>query len=514
MYSLSNQNKLYSWAYFALVVIVALVLYKDFGLTWDEPTQRGIGTAAYNYVQFGDRHYLEITDRIYGVGFELPLIYLEHFFNLKDTHDIYQFRHLVYVLFFAFACFIFFRLNLKLFQKVSVAIIPTLILLLTPRIFAHAFFNSKDIPFLCMYVICYYALFNYLLKSSYRNIIILALCAGLLVNFRIMGILFFSTALFCILVNWIQKRKFRFGIHSLLFILLAAGALYASWPYLWEQPFMRFQHAYKMMSKFPWLGTMLFRGTVIHQGEQLTNYLFTWIGITIPVFYMIITMVGVLTFLVQAIKKPLKIFESPMKLMGWVFLVNAITPLVAVLYLKSVLYDDWRQLYFIYPPSIIFIGYLFFYLRNWKPKFAAITALVCFGYMGFIGVKMVQLHPFEHIYFNETVSKKSNYILNNYDQDYWGTSFYNGLKYILAHDDADTIPIFAFHDPLIRNMQFLTEKERGRLYFSHYMDPEDGKYYLTTFRFDYPDLIGTYHYKKILYEIRRQGSPILRIWSH
>ncbi len=514
MYSLSNRYKLYSWAWFALVVIIALLLYKDYGLTWDEPTQRNIGLAAYNYVKSGDMTYMQMMDKIYGVGFELPLIYLEKLFNLKDTRDIYQFRHLCYILFFSFACFIFFRLNLKLFQKVAIAIIPPLILLLSPRIFAHAFFNSKDIPFLGMYIICYYALLNYLLKSSYKNLIVLGVCAGLLINFRIMGIQFFATALFTIVLYLFQKKKLRFGIHFFLFAAVAALCLYATWPYLWHRPVKNFQSAYWLMSKFPWIGTMLFNGKVITPGQHLTEYLFTWMRITIPVLYIIMTFLGWIMFLFQAIRKPLRIFETPAKILGWVLIANAVAPVVAVLYLKSILYDDWRQLYFIYPSCILFIGYLFYYLEQWKPKISSIARLLCIVYMGYIGFLMIRLHPYEHIYFNETVSKKNGYIHNHYDQDYWGTSFYDGLQYILKHDNADTIPLFAFHDPLIRNILMLPEKDRKRFVFDHSMTEKRAKYYLTTFRFDYPDLIGTAHFQHVVYEIKRQGSPILRIWSH
>ena len=514
MYSLSIRYKLYSWAYFALVIIIGLLLYKDYGLTWDEPVQRGIGLAAYKYIHAGDRAYMEMYDKIYGVGFELPLIYLEKLFNLTDTREIFQFRHLINILFFSFTCFIFFRLNLKLFKKAHLAIIPTLILLRTPRIFAHAFFNSKDLPFLCMYIIGYYALFNYLLKSSYKNLIVLGLCAGLLINFRIMGILFFGTAFFTIVLYLLQKQKLRFGIHSLIFILVACCSLYATWPYLWEEPIKNFQQSWLLMSKFPWLGIMLFRGQVINPGEQLTNYLFTWIGITVPLLYLVMGFMGGTIFLFKVAQNPLKIFENPIKIMGFIFLLNAAAPIVAVLYLKSILYDDWRQLYFIYPACIVFIGYLFYYLNSWKPKLAKISGILCLVYFGYILVQMIQLHPYQQVYFNETVSKKEFYIYNHYDQDYWGASFYEALSYIVQTDQADTIPVFVFHDALIRNALLLLEKDRKRFIFSRNMTEKRAKYYITNFRFDYPDLIGTYHFKHIYYEIKRQNSTLLRVWSH
>lgn len=514
MHSLSIQHKILSWAYLLVLVIIALLLYKDYGISWDEPVQRGIGTAAYNYVEGGDRTYMQIKDKIYGVGFELPLIYLEKLFRLYDTREVYLFRHLMNILFFCWASFIFFRLNLKLFQKWSIAIIPTFMLLLSPRIFGHAFFNSKDLPFLCMYIIAFYSLYNYILQPKNFQLLVLAITAGLLINFRIMGILFLATVLGTMLVLWIQKRERKIFIHGILFTLISALVLYATWPYLWEQPFARFQNAFIMMSKFPWIGTMLFRGETIYPGDQLTNYLFTWMGITVPVLYLISGLVGIIIFLWQSIKKPKQIFETPLKLMGWVFLLNWLAPIAAVLYLKSVLYDDWRQLYFIYPAFIVFAGYLFYMVHQQKRILSRLSFLGMIGYFGWIGIQMIRLHPYEQVYFNEMVSHKTNYLQSHYDMDYWGTSFYEGLQYIAKTDQSDTIPVFLFHEALRRNALLLPEKDRNRFVFLQDKGEAPSKYYLTTFRFDQVDIIGHSHYKEVIYEVKRQNSPILRIWKH
>jgi hypothetical protein len=507
-------HKLYSWAYFIFIIVICLVLYKDYGISWDEPVQRGIGYQAVKYVEEGDQLYMQMNDRIYGVAFEIPLIIGERIFKLEDTRDIYFFRHLCNVLFFAYACFIFFRLNLKLFHKVQVALIPTLILLISPRIFGHAFFNSKDIPFLCMYIISFYTLHNYLLKQSYRNLLVLAVCAGLLVNFRIMGILFFFTALFSMVVFVLKKGNWKFLIQPIIFTGVAGLCLYATWPYLWEKPFIYFRKAYELMSKFPWQGSMLFRGHVIHPGEQRAFYLFTWIGITVPFLYLFLSLSGIATFLWMSLKKLTGIFENPQKMMGWVFLVNSIAPIAAVLYLKSILYDDWRQLYFIYPGLIVFSGYLFYQLKGWNPKFVKVSFFVCLVYMGYIGFQMIQLHPYEQVYFNETVPRKKDYIMSHYEEDYWGTSFYEGLTYIAKTDPSDTIKLFLFHDALRRNTLLLPEKDRKRFVFLQTDGEKESKYYLTTFRFDHVDIVGHSHFKEVCYEIKRQNSPILRIWKH
>src|SRR5688572_10940962 len=515
MHSLLIRQKQVSWIYFLIIVIICVFVYKDYGLSWDEPVQRGIGTWAYKYIHEGDRTYMQITDRIYGVGFELPLLYLEKALKLTDTRDIFLFRHLIQSIFFAFACFIFFRLNLKIFKKIEIAIIPALILLFSPRIFAHAFFNSKDIPFLSMYIICFYTLYNYLLKSSYKNLIILAACAGLLVNFRIMGILFAGSTFFIISLWGLRERKWKNLVHPVLYLGLAGLCLYATWPFLWEKPFIYFRYAFDEMSKFPWQGSMLFKGDVIHPGERLTEYLMTWIGISVPLLYLMMMALGITIFIFQSLRKPLQIFADPFKLMGWVLLANAVVPLIAVLYLKSILYDDWRQLYFVYPALICFSGYLLYYLIQFWPRITKSVYGLMLIYLGFIGFQMIRLHPYEHIYFNELVPRKNNYIQHHFDQDYWGTSFYEGLTHIVQEDPSDTIQIFLFHDALRRNVMMLPEKDRKRINFLQYEGSEKrSHYYLTTFRYDYVDIVGRSHYQQTFYEVKRQNSVVMKIWKH
>jgi hypothetical protein len=269
------------------------------------------------------------------------------------------------------------------------------------------------------------------------------------------------------------------------------------------------------MSKFPWDGEMLFKGKVIIAGEYpVADYFFTWIGISVPVFYLFMGLTGITGFVLKSARKPLKIFDSTLKIMGWTFVLCSWGPVIAVIVLKSTLYDDWRQLYFIYPGFIVFVGYALHYLREWKPVVSGIGIMVCILYFLFIGYKMYRLHPYEHVYFNEAVSHHQNYLQHHYDLDYWGTSFYEGLQYIAKTDPSDTIPIFVFHEPLYRNSKLLTLKDRNRFIFSKTMTTQRAKYYLTTYRYDYGDLIGNANFGKVYYKISRKNSVILTIWAH
>jgi len=515
MNSLSFSKQISSWVLFILLVVVCLLLYKDYGISWDEPVQRGIGRLAYDYVNNRNPEYMQMQDRIYGVGFELPLIALENFFNLTDTRDVYLLRHLVNALFFSLACFIFYRMNLRLFDKTIIALVPTLMLIFSPRIFGHAFFNSKDLPFMCMGIFCFHALHKYLLKPSWLHLIILSMLAGMLINFRIMGILFVGIAVVILGVNAFQKKELKTWLSVPIFLVIAGITLYSTWPFLWDAPVKHFKEAYVSMSKFPWNGEMLFKGEVITTGKRQAEYLFTWIGITVPVLYLVMSLAGLVVFIISQLKHFKQMLDSPQKLIGWAALVQFAAPIAAVIVLKSVLYDEWRQLYFIYPFLILFSGFLMQYAWNKKPAVTLTIFIVIAAYIGLIGLRMVNLHPYEQVYFNETVPKKKEYIAEHYEMDYWGTSFYEGLKYLTEVDHSDTIPLFMFHSALKRNVMLLPEKDRKRIYFPQGEGAEaKSRYYLTTRRFDKVDIIGHSHYKEIIFTVERENSAILRIWKH
>jgi hypothetical protein len=514
MYNLSIRHKLVTWLYFGILLIVCLFIYKDFGLSWDETTQRNIGYHAFRYMFEGNNFYLNFPDNVYGVGYELPLVMMEKLIGLEDPREIYHFRHLVNIGLFCLACFVFFRMNLKLFTYLKVAIFPTLLLILTPRIFGHAFFNSKDIPFLCMYIFCFHAFHNYLLKPQFKQLALLSVLGGLLINFRIMGILFSSAVIAIMIFHLLREKKKKQLWHLGFYILVAASCLFATWPYLWTDPLQHLQNAFHAMSKFRWQGTYLLNGVVYHEGENIRNYLFRWIGITVPVVYLIMGLIGIVVFIGRTAIKPKKILDTPYKIMGWVFLGHMIVPIAAVLYFKSVLYDDWRQLYFIYPAFLFFCGaFLLLFFEHFYKWFRRMAFLLI-AYLGFVLVQMVILHPYEHVYFNELVPHRKNFLQEHYDQDYWGTSFYDGLKYILKNDTSSQINVFYQQDAAQRNIWMLPKNDRKKIRMISNPDyMYQCPYYMTNFRFDYADTTGRNNYKEIVYEIKRQNSVILRIWK-
>ena len=124
-----------------VLLLLGLFIYKDYGISWDEGSQRvENGLVNYNYVHHGNvEALLSGNEKYHGPAFELTLIYIEKFFDMKETRDIYLMRHLVTYFVYRVSILFFYLLVHRELKDKKLAFLATLILVLSPRIFADAF---------------------------------------------------------------------------------------------------------------------------------------------------------------------------------------------------------------------------------------------------------------------------------------------------------------------------------------------------------------------------------------
>ena len=131
--------------FFAALLLVGLGVFRDYGVSWDERVQREYGEKVYNYVTAGDRELFTDRHRYYGPVIEFALFSLEKALDLEDTRQVYLMRHLAVFLMFWLGAVFFYFLCKHEFKSWKLGILGSILLILSPRIFAHAFYNSKDI---------------------------------------------------------------------------------------------------------------------------------------------------------------------------------------------------------------------------------------------------------------------------------------------------------------------------------------------------------------------------------
>ncbi len=501
---------------FALLLVVGIATYKDYGMGWDEPAQRGPGLLSFNYIYHGSQELFLTPSDNHGAGYELLLIFIEKGMRLKDPKVIYEMRHIVSNVFFLVSVFFGYILILRLFKDKWLALLAFLMIALNPRLYGHSFVNSKDMPFLCMIIVTLALCQMAFEKKNKWLFLALGVACGYATSIRIMGVMFAVFIIGFLVIDMLAdmkkkekpaKQLVNMGLFSVAFMFL----LYIAWPYIWKAPIQKFGESFTKMSHFDWHGSVLFDGKIIKATEIPVEYFPTWFLISNPPLWLLLGFAGLVFIVVQFFRKPLPYFQNTPERNYILFVASFIAPIVAVIGLHSVIYDDWRHLYFVYP-SFVFMAIVVIH-RFWKDKLRMVLQAVCGVQLAAIVFFMARSHPFPHVYFNSFVSHEEEYLRRHYDFEYWACGYKQGLDYIVANDTSHAMKICCeYKTPLDNNILMLPPDQRNR--FVWVTSAQEADYYITNFRLhptDYPD--DAHPSPNIEYEIQVLNSTLMRVYT-
>ena len=100
------------------------------------------------------------------------------------------------------------------------------------------------------------------------------------------------------------------------------------------------------------------------------------------------------------------------------------------------------------------------------------------------------MHPHQQVYFNILAGKDP---MLNFEGDYWGNSYRQGLEWIVQNDNRDSIMVSIHNSPGTRNRHMIQKKDRDRLNFQFISNPLKkeaipGDYFITNFYGVQPNL--------------------------
>ena len=439
----------------ALFLLVGLAAAGDYGIGPDEVNQRRIAEANLNYI-WGQADSVAAglslySDRVYGVAFELPLLLTQQALGLTDNHDIHRLRLTLTHLFFILGAFCCYRLAWRLFDNRLIAVLALLLFLLHPRLYAHSFVNSKDLPFLSMFAVTLYLLERAFRRDTLGAFVLLGIAVGLLTNLRIMGAMLFPAViamrgldLFYAKTGPERKSILR---TAGLFALAAGLTLYALTPYAWTNPLDYLLTSLTQTANHPNVEFELFQGRLLASTEMPPHYGITWFGITTPPPVLLLGFVGMAAVVAQGLARPGSVFRNTRRRFQLLLLACFGLPLLAAVLLDSNQYNGWRQSYFLYAPfCLLAAGGLHWLLtalaRQGRGRRAA-YGLTALG-VGLMALQLIQLHPGQQDYFNFLVDRTTpERLRTQYQLDYWGLAYREGLDYLLKQYPGETLTVRA-----------------------------------------------------------------------
>lgn len=484
-------------SFFIIYFLIGFNIYKDFGISTDEPFQRtsghywhlwiienlfprydGLSSLSENFKKMDwSKSMLGGMFIQYGVVFDLICAVGENIFQVNGKQNIYFFRHFLNFFFFFLSSIYFFHLIRFRFNDKFLALLGTVLYITSPRIFAESFYNSKDLVFMSFVVPALYYCLKSLDQYKTKDIVIFAFFSAIATDIRIMGIFLIFLFLFFFIIEYLENKKFIKNKIHILLVLITTYLLftYLFWPYLWKDPLNNIFLTFNYFKNFDlWKNSVFYLGE-FHKGSNLPwHYIFTWIGVTIPLNHLFLFIVGSLVIIKKIFGNFLKI-DSNFKNKLWknsdqkfdfFMLAFFLIPPLTIIAFNSTIYGGWRHLYFIFPGIIYVSTFTVNYLisistKNWK---YFIIGAVCLSVLFNIKT-IINLHPYQNVFFNTLVKSRANQL---FEVDYWGLGNAEAIRFMINNTNDKKIYTVrtASYTTLSYSKKIINDKRISKLKFT------------------------------------------------
>jgi len=459
-----------------------MAVYSDYGISADEPIERFSSLINYSHVMerlliSSDNHYandisrntpylMEWHDRYYGVTLQMITVFFEHLRGFQmSNRDIFLLRHAFTFINYFIAAVFFYLILRRRFGDTLIPIMGALFFILYPRFFGESFFNIKDILFFSWCVIASYFTLRWLEDDKKESFIFpAAITLAVATNTRILGISILMLACgFAILQGAIVTIKgadpaLKHNIKKSFHLILITFASYVViTPFLWENPLKNTIDTFFHFLRFPnWNLTHFYMGEMITR-EVPWHYIPVWMGITIPLLYIVMFLIGFFTIIYIGLKKRVANFYDLF------FFVMFTCILLGFILLGINMYEGWRHVYMIFLPFLYVAVYGLYKVYKLFEKARKITKGGFIGvvsaYMLYLLIWIVVNHPYQYVYFN-IIGRQ--FAERNFTLDYWYVSATDLAKHALNDSDEPFVRIAGGH----RFMYLLTEEEYDRVVFT------------------------------------------------
>ena len=517
--------------FFGGLLLLGLLLTRDYGMGSDEPTDRRAGYISLRYVAqllypaALNSDYLKdlpelrnYKDADYGVAFQIPLAVLEATFFRHDLRGAYWMRHFLCFATFVLGTWAVFRLGTERFGSWRWGLVGAGMLVLSPRIFADAFYNHKDLVFMSLFVLGGLTLTRLLRRPTTERALVHALVTALAVDVRIMGLLLPALTVGFGALEWWARPLWRQALVRSIALCAAATSLLTVlfWPYLWEAPVQRLWECFGNFRRFRQTMQVFYLGQMESCQRLPWHYLPVWLLVTTPVSYCVLFLGGATRVLYAFFRQPLAVLRRVTGRRDLLFGAWCMGPLVLIVVIQSVVYDGWRHVYFIYPAFVLLaVGGLQAGVGAWQTaapasvgrRLGLVVGLALAMGVAHTAYRQVNDHPHQYAYFSFLPGPVAGQL---FERDYWGISARQGLAWVLTHDRRRTISIsdtLYYKNFLGNNALLLPAADRARL---RLVPHSQAQYFIGMYRWHPAPYAASYGTP--VHEIRVAGLPILTVF--
>jgi hypothetical protein len=420
--------------------IVGLLMLPGYGESTDERSQWSYGertVRAFESLLRTGRPIVEETPAQGGHGpaFILMVTLLKDLFLPAGTavQRLY-FSHFLYFLMFLVGVVSLYFLTRRWMSEIA-AFGAALLFCTQPVLVGHAFINPKDVIFMSLLIASAVLGLRLVdrsetslqasakplsegMRSFFRQFLRLdiwlaAFVLGFSSAIRIAAPLIGLVVLGYILVSrkWHALPAFvAYGLIALCFMLLF-------WPYLWPDPVGRFLESTLTNTYYPDSHSTLFRGALMDSQQTSRFYLPVLLAIQLTETTLFLLLLGTVALL-RKVR-----WELVVVITIWFIL-----PFLLVLWTRTTLYGNFRQVFFILPSLFLLAGlgldWLLSLFRRPVIQYSLIFLMILPGLYA-----NIRLYPYQYVYYNQlTGGLRGAYRV--YELDYWHLAYREAQEYL------------------------------------------------------------------------------------
>jgi len=399
-------------ALIALAVLLALLTFRDYGVTWDEDAHNWYGNFVLNYYLslFSDRTALHWRDLYnYGAVFDTVAAAL----NRISPIGVYETRHLLNALIGILGVVGCGKLG-RVLGGARTGLIAALFLMLTPNYYGQMFNNPKDIPFAVGVVWATYYMVSIvpvLPRPPIRTLIKLGVAVGMTMGVRVGGLLLLCEfgVLLALDGVWrmIAARRAAILIASawtafwrtfLPVVIVAYPVMLLFWPWGQTDPIENPLRALAFFSHQTFPFPTLFDGRFIPASDLPWTYLPTYIAVALPELILVLLLCAPIVA-AAVVGKGYRIGREQ-ALAHFIIGFGTVFPVGFAILIKAVLFDGMRHFMFVLPlvavAAALVGGQACARLARSCFRWPIYGALAIYG-LAHVSV-MVMLHPNQYIY--------------------------------------------------------------------------------------------------------------------